>query len=253
MIRRILGDPVAIEVEGLQIQGPFDSRWMLSRVKAGLYEPLELELFKDAIASGMTVLDIGANIGWYSIIASRAVRDVGVVHAFEADPRNLLHLRANVRLNGCTNIAVVDAAVADGPGTCSFRMAEKPTYSSRYMSMGDMAVTKTIEVDTVAIDDVLAKDLTVHVIKMDIEGGEAAALRGMDTTLRASPNLKMFIEYEPLALEAAEESPEEFLGVLQSLFEDISVIDEDDRRLVPLGQARLGATQSLLCERVKSA
>ena len=252
LMRRVLGNPVTIEVDGLRVQGPFDSRWMLGRMKAGLYEPLEVELFKDAVDPGTTVLDIGANIGFYSLLASRAVGDGGSVYAFEADPRNISHLHANVQANSSTNIEVLAAAVAAEPGVQVFRMAAKPTHSSLFMSMGNVPVTATVEVATVAIDDVLADRPTVDVVKMDIEGGEVAALRGMTATLEASPNLRMFVEFEPPALEAAGESPEEFLRRLKSIFEDVSVIDERQRRLVPLGDASLLGTQSLLCSRVRS-
>jgi FkbM family methyltransferase len=252
-MRHVLGDPVAIESDGFRIEGPFDSRWMLARMKIASWEPFQLELFKGELRSGMTVLDIGANIGFYSLTASRAVGDGGSVYAFEADPRNVFHLKANVISNRCTNITVVEKAVGESAGTQIFRMAEKPTHSSLFTSMRDMPVIATLEVETVAIDDVLAHNPTVDVIKMDIEGGEPAALRGMATTLRASPNLRLFVEYEPLALEAAGESPEEFLHALKSLFGNISVIDESDRRLVPLHHARLWTTQSLYCSGAKSA
>lgn len=253
LMRRILGDPVAIEVDGLRVQGPFDSRWMLARIKAESYEPLELQLFRSSVRSGMKVLDIGAAIGFYSLLASRAVGPEGTVHSFEADPRNLVHLRANTRANGCTNITIVAKAVASGPGVHVFRMAEDPTHSGLFMSMREMPVAATVEVETVAIDEILVSVPVVDVIKMDIEGGEPAALRGMANALSASPNLRMFVEFEPPALEAADESPDEFLRQLESLFEDVVVIDESERRLVPLSEARLSTTQSLYCSRVRSA
>ena len=247
LMRSMLRDPVVIEVDGLRVQGPFDSRWMLARMRAGQYEPFELELFEGAVGPGATVLDIGANIGFYSLLASRATGDSGTVHAFEADPRNVGHIRANARANSCTNVTVIDAAVAAEPGVQSFNMAIKPTHSSLFLSMEDASVVTEVEVQTVTVDDVVGGRGRVDVVKMDIEGGEAAALRGMTATLQASPDLTMFMEFEPPALEAAGESPDELMRVLTSTFADISVIDERRRRLVPLGEATLGDTQSLLC------
>jgi hypothetical protein len=113
--------------------------------------------------------------------------------------------------------------------------------------MEDTSVVTEVEVQTVTVDDVVGGRGRVDVVKMDIEGGEAAALRGMTATLQASPDLTMFMEFEPPALEAAGESPDELMRVLTSTFADISVIDERRRRLVPLGEATLGDTQSLLC------
>lgn len=251
LMRRVLGDPVTIRVDGLRVQGPFDSRWMLARMRAGQFEPFEVELFKDAVNPGATVLDIGANIGFYSLLASRAAGNTGAVYAFEADPRNVDHIRANVLASSSTNITVIDAAVGSEPGTQVFNMAAQPTHSSLFMSMEDMPVVATAEVETVAIDDVLAGGAPVDVVKMDIEGGEPAALRGMIATLQASPDLTMFLEFEPKALEAADESPDELIEFLKSYFQTISVIDERQRRLVPLSGAILMDTQSFLCRGVR--
>jgi hypothetical protein len=60
LVRRMLGDPITVAVDGLKIQGPFDSRWMLYHMKAEIYEPLEVELFKQTVGPEMTVLDVGA-------------------------------------------------------------------------------------------------------------------------------------------------------------------------------------------------
>jgi FkbM family methyltransferase len=252
LVRRLLGDPVTIEVDGLKLQGPFDSRWMLYHLKAEIYEPVEVQLFERSVGPGMTVLDVGANIGVYSLLASRAVGTRGAVHAVEADPRNVTHLQANVHANGGTNISVHHTAVADASGTQVFRMAAKPTHSSLFASMGETDVASTIELETVPIDDLLADVQVVDVVKMDIEGGEPAALRGMTRTLKASPDLKLFVEFEPPALRAANESPEEFLGLLRSWFREILVIDERRRELVPLGEATLTSTQSLFCSGIKA-
>ena len=247
IVLSLLGDPMVFDADGLRLQGPVSSRVMLAHMKASTYEPMSLELFKAALSPGMTVLDIGANIGFYSLIACRAVGDTGMVYAFEADPRNVVHLNVNAKANSCTNLTVISSAVAAGPGTLTFRMADRPDFSSLFASMEEDIpfVTKTVE--TVAVDDVLKAGQHVDVIKMDIEGGEAAALRGMTATLEASRDLAFFVEFEPSALEAAGESPEDFLDQLKALFRDINVINERERRLIPLSKATFGPTQNLLC------
>lgn len=252
LMRRVLGDPVAVDVEDLRLQGPFESRWMLARLKAHCFEPFEMQLVKDAIRPGMTVLDIGANIGLYSLIASRRVGDEGVVYAFEPDPRNQAQLQVNVAVNKCRNIRIFDSAVGESAGSGIFQLAQAPTHSSFFRSMGDMPLAGTIEADVVAIDDVVGDHETIDVIKMDIEGGEAAALRGMRSTLRRNPNLRMFIEFEPSALRSAGWSPEDVLSSLQALFEKIYVIDEATEKLIPITDATLGRTQSLYCLEVRS-
>lgn len=251
-MRRLLGDPIVVPVDDLLVQGPFESRWMLARLKGGIYEPLEMALFRAEIKPGMVVLDIGANIGIYSMLASRRVGENGRVYAFEPDPRNSAHLLENLRVNGCANVTHVDKAVSDGAGRHVFRMASRPTDSSMFPSMGDMPITATIEVETTAVDAMPFDGRVVDVVKMDVEGGEPAAVRGMLQTLRANPGAKMFVEFEPPALLAAGRSPVEFLQDLRDVFREVSVIDEARREVVPVAQASTGLTQSLYCSGVRT-
>jgi FkbM family methyltransferase len=247
LVLSLLGDPVVFNADDLRMQGPVSSRVMLAHMKADTYEPMSLELFKAALSPGMTVLDIGANIGFYSLIACRAVGDAGMVYAFEADPRNVAHLDVNAKANSCMNLTVITSAVAAGPGTMTFRMAERSDFSSLFASMEEDMPFVTRTVETVAVDDVLKTGQHVDVIKMDIEGGEAAALRGMTATLGASRDLTLFVEFEPSALEAAGESPEDFLDQLKALFKDIRIVNEREHRLIPLSNATFRPTQNLIC------
>ena len=247
VIRRILGDPVVIEVDGLKIQGPFDSRRMLALMKAGQYEPLETKLFKQTIRPGMTVLDIGANIGFYSLLAARGAGGSRGRIRLRARPSKHPHLRVNAQANDCPNIKQFNTAVADKPGTHVFQMAARLTQSSLSRSW-DMPNVNTVEVETLTIDDAI-DGRAVDVIKMDIEGGEPAALQGMMATLRANPGIRMFVEFEPPALEAAGRSPEAFLDSLRSLFADVSLIDESRGEVVALPPT-LGTTQNLICSGV---
>lgn len=118
--------------------------------------------------------------------------------------------------------------------------------------MSEPDVASTIAVDPVPIDNVWPTCRVVGVVKMDIEAGEPAALRRMVTTLKAGPGLRLFIEVEPPALHAANESPEQFLRLLRSWFKRILVIDERPPRAHPLGEAALTSTQGLYCSGVES-
>jgi hypothetical protein len=82
---------------------------------------------------------------------------------------------------------------------------------------------------------------------MDIEGEEPAALRGMRETLKRSPGLELFVEWNPATLRAAGHDPTRFAEELASTFEDVLVIDEDRRTLVPLGQVDVSRRVNLLC------
>jgi FkbM family methyltransferase len=128
----------------------------LTRLKGGLYEPLETNLFRSALRPGMIVLDIGANVGLYSLVASRVVAKKGS-SMHEPDSRNAHYLSINAALNGCTNIRQFDM-VSDEPGKACLWVASKPFNSSMFLSMGDTPITATVEVETVAVDDVLVDE-----------------------------------------------------------------------------------------------
>jgi hypothetical protein len=96
----------------------------------------------------------------------------------------------------------------------------------------ERSIVGTTTVETVRIDDVLA-GRSVDVIKMDIEGNEPAALRGMENTLARSPDARLFVELSPGALQAAGVSPESFKATLNAAFREVSMIDERNASLRP--------------------
>src|SRR5437879_3751525 len=89
LIRLLTGNRLRIEVDGLILEGPVEASRILSQLKAGSFEPFEIELFAKSLAPGKKVVDVGANIGYYALIASRVVGSDGVVYAFEPDARSL--------------------------------------------------------------------------------------------------------------------------------------------------------------------
>jgi FkbM family methyltransferase len=115
----------------------------------------------------MTVLDVGANAGYFTLLFSRAV---GAVFAFEPDPQNLVHLRRNITLNHRDNVSIIAAAVTDKEGVARFRPDA---------SMGSICSDGPLSVTTCRIDEFPTPDF----VKMDIEGGELLALQGAQRTL----------------------------------------------------------------------
>lgn len=87
---------------------------------AGLYEPSVARLFENILGEGMTMVDLGANIGYYTLLASRLVGRSGRVYAFEPDPENHQYLLRNIVANGCRNVTVVEKAVYNITGTMTF-------------------------------------------------------------------------------------------------------------------------------------
>jgi FkbM family methyltransferase len=248
---RLAGNRVTVEVDGLRISGPAESWSVLSQVQAGAFEPFELELFTAELEPGGVVLDVGANIGLYSLLAARRVGPAGRVFAFEPDPRTRAFLEHNLRANHLTNVVVIPKAASDSNERRVFFQSRSAAHSGLSAS-GIEPIVGTTTVETVRIDDVL-NGLIVDTAKLDVEGHEAAALRGMERTLARSPALRLFVEFYPAALRAAGTEPGTFRQTLTASFHDVSVVDERSRSLEPVSLAGTRRLCNLYCRGARTA
>lgn len=186
-------------------------------------EPLTVNLFKQAIKPDSIVLDIGAHIGYYSLIAARCCPE-GKVFAFEPGPDNYEILQRNIHINGYTNIIPIRKAVYSKTGKRQFFLAESSDSHGLYPH--PLSPTKsTCFIECITIDEFLAGQ-TVDVIKMDIEGGEPFALEGMRETILKNRHLVLFVELNPFCLRKAGFEPTQFIGLLEDLGFDVKLIDE---------------------------
>ena len=122
---------------------------------------------------------MGANVGFYTLIASRALGPAGRVVAFEPSPRNLAFLHQHLSLNQLTNVRILDLAVSDSEGVTQFLVGNDPRIS-KVTAAGDITVRTTM------LDSLMGELPLPDLIEMDIEGAEYAALRGAEQTLRKS-------------------------------------------------------------------
>jgi len=132
----------------------------------GTYEREKLRYVAGFVRPGMTVFDVGAHAGYYTLCFSRLVGSGGKVYAFEPNPSNLAHLDYHLTINRIANVEVIAAAVSDRAGTVKFS-ASADGYQGKLAEQG-------IEVRCVRLDGYPIPD----VIKMDIEGAEGSALLG---------------------------------------------------------------------------
>lgn len=181
-----------------------------------LFEPHVLAVLSDLLTPGAACLDVGANLGWFTVIASRLVGPRGRVLALEPDPANLRLLRRNVSLNGCANVTVVAAAAGAGKGRARLYRSNENLGDHRLAIHSDRP--DRVEVAVESIDDIVAgrkrSPGPIDVVKIDTQGSECAILRGMEATFAASPRLRMILEYWPHGLHQCGSSVEELVRLL---------------------------------------
>jgi FkbM family methyltransferase len=228
-----------VSVDGLSIEGGEASRSYLKALENGSVEPATTELFRRAVQPGMVVVDVGAFLGQYSLLAARQVGAAGKVFAFEPDPRNVVYLARNVEQNGLGDrTTVVPKAVSDTSAEVAFYLdPEVGSGSSLVYRRRRTVATETVR--TVTLDEFLGNAITPDLIKLDIEGGEIRALGGMEKTIpRAGPDLAMFVECFPKALRTAGGGTHALVQRLEHLGFWIYVIDEDRKRVFPITSRR---------------
>jgi FkbM family methyltransferase len=161
---------------------------------------------------GATVVDIGANIGYYSLLAAYCVGPAGRVIAFEPSEANCALLRLSLQANGFQQVQLCPLAVADANGPVGYGADDSNGQISRSIS-----APHSRAVEAVALDDFLKTEPRLDVVKLDIEGAEGLALRGMRQLL-ARHHPVIFCEFNPGGLkEASEMEPEALLAELRGL------------------------------------
>ena len=154
----------------------------------GRYEPNEFCVLDRALLPGMTFVDVGANMGLYSLFAAKKVLPQGWVLALEPSSREYELLKRNVQLNGLQNVRALRVAASDRSGTAELLIA--PLKNAGHNTLGafgyDTALERKEVVPLERLDDVMRKEgvQRVEVIKIDVEGAELLVLRGAVETLR---------------------------------------------------------------------
>jgi FkbM family methyltransferase len=175
------------------LSGPLRGRRWISGAAThgcwlGTYERLAQRVFVEHVRPGGVVYDVGANAGFFTLLASKLAGPAGAVVAFEPIERNLRYIREHLRLNGVENVQVLPIAVSDRNGIVQFAAAENP-------AMGGLSASGGIEVQSRTLDELAQTIPPPSFIKMDIEGAEHAALIGAIETLRRARPIILLSEH----------------------------------------------------------
>lgn len=227
---------LSVRIDGLDIQ-VYTADTVLGAFlfQHGTWEPFESELFTNSIGAGMVVVDIGANLGYYTLLAARAVGESGRVIAFEPDPRNLDLLRRNVKRNGFADrVTIVAAALTGEPGTVQL-FRDTHNLGAHSMVQANVSSAGAINVPAMTLDGALGElgMACVDVLKLDTQGAEGSIFSGAGRVLNKRP-LRAFVEFWPCGLRNAGTDPTDFLLSLGDTYGfTVSLLDPARMLVIP--------------------
>lgn len=184
----------------------------------GSWDPGGTAYLGRLVKPGMTVLDVGAHVGYHTCHAARLAGPTGLVLAFEPEPRNYELLLANVWRNGLGNVVCFPWAVTDATGYAQLYLHGTNTGDHRLTDDGGR---DSVTVRTVRLDDLLAVRPPVDVVKVDVQGAERRALAGMASLLSASPSVRVTLEFWPYGIRRLGDEPQATLSYYRSLGFDL--------------------------------
>lgn len=212
------------------------------------FEPEEFDVFVNHVpANGAVVVDVGAHIGWYTLVASCVGGPSAKVIAIEPDPENCKLLRKTLAANGIVNVQLVEKAAGPSNGTAMLFLSGVSNDNRCYDPTDGR--TRRVQVETVRLDDLLRDYPTIDLIKMDVDGFEADALKGMHESLRKT---RIFItEFCPDFLRKAGADPRRYLETIQRLGFALYTLDQRPASIAPLVGG--GCTNLLCINRTRAA
>ncbi len=202
-----------------------------------VYERGELAFFRDTCKPGMTFLDVGANIGFYTALACKRIGPSGKIIALEPDPESHGFLKETIAANNATNVTAMPIAAAATRGRLKLFVSSDNRGDNRlYQPDASTAADwQAVEVETAPVDELLERlgVERVDFIKIDVQGAEGGVIAGLEQTIRRSPSLVLMTEFWPHGLRQAGTNPKAFLEELRNLGLELSELTAGGQ-LLPL-------------------
>ncbi|ORT59300.1 FkbM family methyltransferase [Streptomyces sp. CB03238] len=183
----------------------------------GVWEPYMTGWLRRRLRPGDTYIDVGANIGYFSLLAAQLVGDEGQVVAIEASPEFHQRLLRNVALNDYRNIRAVNGAVSDTEETLTFVLASSANMGANSIVPYEGPAESAFETEARPLPDLLtAEEIAgARVIKIDVEGAEGSVVRGMAPLLsRLRPDAEITVEVTPERMAQLGDSADELLEAM---------------------------------------
>jgi len=230
-----LSKPNKVKVFGQWlILNPSDRLISREIILKGVFEEFETSLLSYFLHEGMTVLDIGANVGYYTLLAAQKVGNNGKVYAFEPDKDNFSVLVQNIEFNKHLNVECFQYAVSDEDGYLELYLSADNKGDHRTRKVGGTIKNRDFyRVKSINVDNFFTEaEVYPEIIKMDIQGFEYFALVGMKDLIKRAKELALFIEFWPHGLiTAGLDSPKILYDLLENLDFEIFSIDEQSKQV----------------------
>ena len=171
---------------------------MMLRRFLGRYEPQKTRFVLAEIEPGMTVVDVGVNKGYYTLMAASLLKGNGRVLSFEPSPDNCEWIRRSIDANGFENIKLFEIALSDAEGEMKLHLGTTSGSHSitdtNFARSGDSVMVKTNTLDNILAEEGIDG---VDVMKVDVEGAEALVIKGASALLRRASRLKVAVDIHP--------------------------------------------------------
>ncbi len=208
------------EADGIKINLAPDEASVFGIVYLGTINPAETGLVKSILKPGDTVIDVGAYVdGWYTLLCSKIVGQMGRVYSFEPVPQFYRRLKDNIFLNGFTNITTEKMALGNKNGTRTFYQSDRTgSFFKTHVQKEGRKLIRQIRVKTLKLDSYLKikKVKKVDFIKIDAEGAELEILKDARNLLKRSDAPSLLIEVVDKFLKDGLSSKQELIQYLDN-------------------------------------
>ena len=204
--KKVLGNKIYLQKHS------FVSRCLVRR---GIHEETLTKFAINAIKKGDVVLDVGANIGYYTLIFAKIVGENGHVFAFEPEPSNFDLLKKNVMVNNYRNTSLEKIAISNKNGNTKLYL-NKANAGEHRIYLSNTAKNNFLNVEMKTLDEYFKNNSIrdkISFIKMDVEGSEIGVIKGMNSILE-NKKLTIMLEFDPVQIKNYGASPEELLNIL---------------------------------------
>ncbi len=151
------------------------------------FEKRFVNLFSDSVKEGAVIIDIGSNLGYFTVLAASRTKNSGKVYSVEINTELIKHQQKQLALNGFKNVELINTAVSDAECVLPFYLAPEQFYGHSSLKQNSTFVPeKVIEVQCTTLDQLVSRNniKRIDIIKIDVEGAEFNVLKGAESTLR---------------------------------------------------------------------